>query len=96
MMCAKQRLREISIRDVYPRSLLESSRLFAKVGFHLRRIKMIDRFCIVNDKNTPKLLVLKGSARYSKISKELLETSINALNDIGVAGLHAAHISLWM
>jgi len=80
LMLAKQGLKEISIRDVFPRSSLESSRLLTKVGFHLRRAQAIDRFRVVNDKNTPKLLVSKGRERYSEISGELLETSINALN----------------
>jgi len=80
LMLVKQGLREISIRDVFPRSLLESSRLLTKVGFHLRRAQAIDQFCVVNDKNMPKLLVSKGRERYSKILGELLETSINALN----------------
>jgi len=57
----------------------EADKAIIYFGFHLRRAQAFDLFCVANDKNMPKLLVLKVSDRYNEISKELLETSINAL-----------------
>jgi len=84
VMLTKQRLIDFSVREVFPRPALERLRLLAKAGFHLRRDQTIDRFRVVNDKNIPKLLVLKGSERYGEISRGLLETTLNSLNGVDV------------
>ena len=69
----------IGVRDVFPRTALEASRTATEVGFYLKRSKAVSRFRVVNERNTPKLMVMKEGERYAEVEKNVFEDAVGVL-----------------
>jgi len=76
---ATEKVIGVSIRDVFEKTSLAEARQLVNVGFYLKKGNVIDRFRVVNFRNTPKLLTAKGLSRYAEISCEALKNAIKEL-----------------
>jgi len=76
---ATEKVIGVSIRDVFEKTSLAEARQLVNVGFYLKKGNVIDRFRVVNFRNTPKLLTAKGLSRYAEISSEALKNAVEEL-----------------
>jgi len=78
---AKERMTNVSIRDLFERTDVELAKKMTRLGFQMKLEKTICRFRVANIRGVPVLLCAGQDRKYSEMDKRILQARLDSMNN---------------
>jgi len=78
---AKERMTNVSIRDLFERTDVELAKKMTRLGFQMKLEKTICRFRVANIRGVPVFLCAGQDRKYSEMDKRILQAKLDSMNN---------------